>query len=314
MKKHKERRPDNSVLAIATILFQSLFIAILNLELYSVIPEGINLRGFLPFANIIVVILCVLALISIREISSMAQKKAEVQLLKNHLDHVQDLVRTIHGQQHEHARHLQTLQAMLYLDEFKEAEAYLDGITNEYPLLNNVIYMGDVGLSALIQAKQNVAESLNIKFDYSFQYDLGRCGIPSWDLCSIVGNLLDNAIEAAVDGPVPRSVTIETKPAGLGAKIEVHNSGKSISPTISSHLFEDGFTTKNSAGRGYGLYLVERLLRKYKGTISFISSSKITFTVWLPRKETRYVNQNFVQQNSSENRSDATNESKFFNR
>jgi sensor histidine kinase regulating citrate/malate metabolism len=281
MKKHKESKPNRAIIAIATILFQTFFIAILNLQLYLTIPKGSAFRGFLPFANIIVMFLCVLSLISIQHISNMAEKKAEVNLLKNHLKQIEELVKTIHGYQHEYARHLQTIHSMLFLGEVSEAEAYLDGLISDYPVIQDVAYIGDLALSTLLHAKQKVAESHNIKFAYFFQYDLSQCGIASWDMCSIVGNLLDNAIEAAVEGPIPRRVTLETKPVGLGVKIEVHNSGNPIPPTISDHLFEEGFTTKNSVGRGYGLYLVNKLVSKYKGTVSFISEGNTTFTVWL---------------------------------
>lgn len=299
MKKHDKNKPDNSILAIATILAQTLFIAILNLQLYLSVPENTNLKGFLPFANVFIIFLCAFAIISIKQITNISKKEAEVHLLKNHLNQVQDLVRTIHVQQHEHARHIQTLQSMLFLDEYEEAEAYLDGLTHNYPVTNPVIYLGDLGLSILIHAKQKVAETNKVKFDHSFQYALSKCGIPSWDLCSIVGNLVDNAIEAAIAGPQPGRVTIETKDAGVGVQIDVHNSGKPISTEISGHLFEDGFTTKDSAGRGYGLYLVKKLVNKYKGTVSFTSSPKtITFTVWLPGKEDVYLDKNLIEPNS----------------
>lgn len=84
--------------------------------------------------------------------------------------------------------------------------------------------------------------------------------IPVWDLCSMLGNLLDNAIEAAVADPEPR-VGVEFKHENGFYVIYIINNGSPISDP--SKVLEAGSTTKGSDSRGYGLYIVNKLVNKY---------------------------------------------------
>jgi len=65
----------------------------------------------------------------------------------------------------------------------------------------------------------------------------------------------------------------------------VYNTGPKISAKIKQRLFTAGYTTKESAARGYGLYLVKKLVDKYGGKIEVISRERTTFIVYLPDRD-----------------------------
>ncbi len=120
----------------------------------------------------------------------------------------------------------------------------------------------------------------NIDFSVAVKCDVSKMYIPDWDLCSILGNLLDNAFEAATADEKPR-VGIEFKYEDNHFAIYVNNNGNRISDP--DNVLAAGYTTKESEGRGYGLYIVNKLVQKYKGSLEIITRPKTTVIFRFPR-------------------------------
>ncbi|NLB18439.1 MAG: hypothetical protein GX825_06875, partial [Syntrophomonadaceae bacterium] len=120
-------RKTDSMIIVSTILIQVLFIAIINIQI-SIMSDFKNLREFLPLANLSILLLSGLAIVSIKRIEQQAIIQAESKLLKEHLWQVEELMSSLKTQTHEHIRHIQTIQSMLYLNEVDEAQKYLEGI------------------------------------------------------------------------------------------------------------------------------------------------------------------------------------------
>jgi sensor histidine kinase regulating citrate/malate metabolism len=91
------------------------------------------------------------------------------------------------------------------------------------------------------------------------------------DLVSVVGNLVDNAIDAAADGAAPAWVRVSlTSDDRLGIlELTVADSGRGVDPELEDAIFGRGFSTKpgGTAGRGFGLALVRELLESHGGSI-----------------------------------------------
>jgi len=100
-----------------------------------------------------------------------------------------------------------------------------------------------------------------------------------------VGNLIDNALDAAAAGPEPRWVRFELSPAAGGAvSIVVSDSGTGIPPELSDRVWEHGFSTKpaGAEGRGVGLALVKSIVEEAGGSIE-VEASPTAFRIVLPR-------------------------------
>lgn len=271
----------NPAVAICTIIFETLFIVIIALHIFTT-PDISHLKKFLPLANVIIVILSVLVLISIRQIEASSKKEAESQLLKEHLLNVKDLINSLNIECHEHIRHIQTIQSMLYLDEIEKAKEYLDGIADNYRAIQDFVYVGNPALTALLSSKRKVAEVRGINFDFSIKCNIENLDILPWDLCSIIGNLLDNALEAVVEKNTDKRVALEIKYENNDYVFYVYNNGTKIPSSKKKIIFNPGYTTRNSAGRGWGLYLAKKLVDKYGGNIELINHPRTTFIVKLP--------------------------------
>lgn len=288
----------NPLLAVCTILMQTLFIAIIILVIC--ISENINsLKTFLPFANLIIIFLSILTVISIKQIEQNSRREMENILLRDHLKQVEDLVTSLHTQRHEHTRHIQTVQSMLYLDEVDEARNYLDGITDHYQEIQDLVYAGSPALTALLNSKRKVAEVKHINFDFAVKCDINRLHITPWELCSLIGNLLDNALEAAVMDTKSRRAGLEIKYENSCFMIYVYNSGTKISESDREKMFEPGFTTKTSAARGFGLYLVKLLVDKYRGSITLVSVPRTTFIISFPDRGYNHNVKKYIPENGN---------------
>jgi signal transduction histidine kinase len=105
------------------------------------------------------------------------------------------------------------------------------------------------------------------------------------DLCSIVGNLIDNALEAAVNDEQQPRVGIEIKKEDNNCLIYVYNNGTKISSHEIPKIFRPGYSRTSFSTRGFGLYLVKKLVEEYSGSINVITEPRTTFIVSLPLEE-----------------------------
>ena len=111
------------------------------------------------------------------------------------------------------------------------------------------------------------------------------------DLVTIVGNLLDNAVDAAAEAPAPRWVRLEAGVLTVDGveelELAVADSGPGLGPDAAAHAFDRGWTTKKTdrpMGRGVGLALVAQAVHRLGGAISVVNEVGAVFTVRLPRR------------------------------
>ena len=115
--------------------------------------------------------------------------------------------------------------------------------------------------------------------------------MPAWELCRVLGNLIDNAMDAAgseatLDGNRPQ-VELMLGEDENNWFFSVRNNGPEIPEDAQEHLFEAGFTTK-AHGHGMGLYNVNRIITEMGGRIAVVSNKEGTvFSGYVPRSRLR---------------------------
>ncbi len=275
-------RRYNEYLVVSTLLIQTLLLITINNEIIS-IDNLAGLKQVIPFINLIIVAMCIFSLVSIQSVGKYREHRFKALLMKNHLLQVEQLITTLQGERHEYARHLQAMQSLMELGRINEAIAYMDSITEGASPQYEMHYIDHPALSALLNAKRIAAEKQGIDAAIAVKCELSDLGIPPGDICSIVGNLLDNALEAAAEDNNPR-VGIEFMQNHESFTIYIFNNGATIPRGVD--IFEAGFSTKTPETCGYGLYVVQRLLNKYQGEIEISSNKGTGIWVRLPIKET----------------------------
>jgi sensor histidine kinase regulating citrate/malate metabolism len=170
---------------------------------------------------------------------------------------------------------------MVYLGREKELKEYINGIIGGFKHSDEILCAGHPAITGLINTKSEIAKSQGIHFAAAVKCDLSKINIPSWDLCTILGNLIDNAFEASIVAKDPR-VGIEFKREDANYIIYVINNGALITENEKDKIFDPGYSTKGDLARGYGLYLVKKIIEHYGGNIFLKSGKQTTFIVQLP--------------------------------
>ena len=166
---------------------------------------------------------------------------------------------------HDFHNHIGVLRQFLAHEKYGEAVRYLDELQAPVRNLTAAVWTGDETADYLINSKAAAAEADGIRFQAQVEFPR-RTNIRSVDLCAILGNLLDNAIEAArqVPDPAGRTVTLTIRRIHQMLVIKVENS------FAASPVRENGElkTTKTGGGlHGWGLKSTQAAAEKYDGMV-----------------------------------------------
>lgn len=269
---------DRNFIVLFTLLFQSLTIILINHSIIS-IENTESLKALLPLINLVILVILVLNIIAIKKLEIDAENRSKIQLLNKHIKDIESLNLTLQTQKHEYLRHIEEIQSLAYLDYKKQLLEYISGIAKMYRQPEQVINTGHPVITTLITSKKAAAESQGIEFAVAVKSNFANLSIPPWDINTIIGNLIDNALEAALNSDKPR-VAVEFNHQNGQYRIYIVNNGSTI--TDAEKIFEAGYTTKDSLSRGYGMFMVKKLIDHHQGYIEVISKNKTFVNVSLP--------------------------------
>ncbi|MEV5999573.1 sensor histidine kinase [Streptomyces griseomycini] len=216
----------------------------------------------------------------------------ELQSLMGELDSERGFTQALRSQAHEAANRLHTVVSLIELGRAEEA---VDFATAELELAQAltdqvVAAVGEPVLAALLLGKTAQANERGVELVVSpeSRLDDGLLPdtLPARDLVTILGNLIDNAVDAAQGGVRPRvTVTALTEGGAEGAEgtagargpeliLRVSDTGPGVAPDHAEAVFQRGFTTKPSGpgGRGLGLALVRQAVGRHGGSLSVTSA------------------------------------------
>lgn len=216
------------------------------------------------------------------------RRKDELDILARQLSQVREYSEMLRAQTHEYSNKLHTIAGLLQIGHEKEALELIGRETAGYQGL--IAFLAKAVphpiLAALILGKYNHAQELRIQFkvdDDSQLQDVPR-DLSREKLVTILGNLIDNAFDAALNGPAPASVVLSMTDIGKDLVFEIEDSGPGVEVELLEKIFEKGYSTKQN-DRGQGLYLVRRALKELNGQITIAKSELggAMFSVFIPK-------------------------------
>ena len=225
----------------------------------------------------------------------------ELQSLTGELDSERGFTQALRSQAHEAANRLHTVVSLIELGRSDEA---IDFATAELELAQAltdqvVAAVSEPVLAALLLGKAAQANERGVELvvseDSRIDDGLLPESLPARDLVTVLGNLIDNAVDAA-QGSVGARVTVtaytddaadaEGPADGSVLVLRVSDTGAGVDPALAEAVFERGFSTKPSGpgGRGLGLALVRQTARRHEGTltVSEAAGGGAQFEVRLP--------------------------------
>lgn len=195
-------------------------------------------------------------------------KNKEIKSAYNPL--LDEIIQNIKANEHEYKNHIGMLYSMIQVSksipELKErAGKYIGDIQNTN-VLSNVLDIESTIIKAVLYSKLVECDQLGISLSYNINTNIEESCLDDTEITIILSNLLNNAIEATKN-TTNKKIGLDIRKLDR-YKIEVKNSisGLNIDPSEIESFFKKGFSSKGS-GRGYGLYNVKKIVKKYKGSI-----------------------------------------------
>ncbi|MFJ6789183.1 sensor histidine kinase [Streptomyces angustmyceticus] len=227
--------------------------------------------------------------------------RTELELLGRELDGTQGLLDALRAQDHEHANQLHTLRGLLELGRHEKAVEFVSEVASAQRASAEQIAerVHEPLLSALLVGKAAVAAERGVSLRVSPETLLPDAVVDPRDLVTVLGNLIDNALDATAghrrDEPF---VEVELRAEHTTAVLRVSDTGPGVPPRLREQIFAEGFSTKAAPpaagagpsavpfprGRGIGLALVRRLAERYGGMarVTARAGGGAVFTVVLP--------------------------------
>jgi sensor histidine kinase regulating citrate/malate metabolism len=213
--------------------------------------------------------------------------RTELQVVTGERDNIRAFAESLRAQAHEAANRLHTTVSLVELGRPQDAVEFATAeLASAQRLTDRVVdAIGEPVLAALLLGKTAIAHERGVLLDIDPGTAVGPIGIPGGDLVTIVGNLLDNAIDAALQGDPPREVRLAAWEDAGHLEIRVEDSGPGLTEEQAAHVFERGWTTKTTSsahGRGLGLALVQQAVKRNGGRVTCRPGPGAEFCVSLP--------------------------------
>lgn len=213
--------------------------------------------------------------------------RTELDTLLHELDGARSTTDALRSQAHEFSNRMHIVAGLIELEEYDEAMRFATSTTAAHEVLARSIAdrVDEPAVAALLLAKSATVAERGAKLIVSGETELCRedVGDPR-DLLLVVGNLIDNALDALVGDAGWIRVTVRSTDNGV--LVEVCDSGPGVAPDLADEVFRHGFTTKvaqSGGARGLGLALTRQACVRRGGWVRVRNDNGAVFTALLPK-------------------------------
>jgi len=199
--------------------------------------------------------------------------KSELQKLAEKVMDISTYAEALRAQTHEFMNKLHVILGMIQLQCYDQLQEYIRQIAYKYQFETGSIIktIKDPVLAGFLLGKLSWAHEAGVEMtlteDSAVPDPIDAAMVH--DIITILGNLLNNAVEAVEESAVKN---IQLKIAqGDTIQIEIHDTGKGMDPSMATAIYENGYSTKKN-NSGIGLYQARQSLNRLQGTITFVSA------------------------------------------
>lgn len=215
----------------------------------------------------------------------------ELDQVSRQLTRIQQYADTLRSQTHEYSNKLHTIAGLIQIGATDEALALIGSEVSDHQALIHLLLdaVPDPILAGCLLGKYNRAREMGLKLNIDPDSHMTEIpeALPRDQLVSVIGNLIDNALEATrrqrgEGGTVSLSMT----DLGNDLIFEVEDQGPGISPGEEERIFEKGVSSKQGDSHGIGLYLVRSFILRWGGsvTVDSLQPEGSRFTLYLPKR------------------------------
>lgn len=187
------------------------------------------------------------------------------ELMETHYAEVENMYRQMRLWRHDYRNHIQAMKAYAAAGDLSSIRRYLDELDTDLATVDTVIKTGNPMTDAILNSKISLAKSKGIQVIADAHIPV-KLRLSEMDLCCILGNLFDNAIEASLKLPEPERrirVYMDMKGTQLYISFTNFTAGKKLSKVAG--LFS---STKGEQGHGLGLVRIDTIVERLEGYLS----------------------------------------------
>lgn len=188
-------------------------------------------------------------------------------LLETQVSEVQNMYLTMRGWRHDYHNHLQTMKAYVEMGQYEPLTDYLRLLEEDLDQINKLIESGNINLDAILNSKLSLAIVKGIEVDYTASCP-ERLAVSNIDLCALLGNLLDNAVESC------EKQLEESKSERAFIRIYIGILKKQLYISVSNSTNEpirkldSEYISKKRGNHGHGLKRIGLVVEKYDGYLN----------------------------------------------
>lgn len=186
------------------------------------------------------------------------------ELIETHYREVENMYRQIRGWRHDYRNHIQMMKVLAANGDMDALKAYLDELDTDLNTVDTVAKTGNPMADAILNSKISLARSRNIPTQVDAHIPV-KLKMSELDLCCIIGNLFDNAMEASMALPEEKRmirVYMDMKGTQLYISFTNFTAAKKLSKV------GKGFKTSKGEGHGFGLVRIDDIVSRYDGYLS----------------------------------------------
>ena len=186
------------------------------------------------------------------------------ELIETHYREVENMYRQIRGWRHDYRNHIQMMKVLAANGDMDALKAYLDELDTDLNTVDTVVKTGNPMADAILNSKISLVRSRNIPTQVDAHIPV-KLKMSELDLCCIIGNLFDNAMEASMALPEEKRlirVYMDMKGTQLYISFTNFTAAKKLSKV------GRGFKTSKGEGHGFGLVRMDDIVSRYDGYLS----------------------------------------------
>ena len=256
---------ENRTLYIVSIIL------ILNHEL--ILIKEISLIRYINTISISAIFsifsLCTIQILSISMLNIISKEIEKKFVLKMSLDRkihdeeILDMYAEMIGWKHDFKNHISMILGLLEIGTKEDAISYINEINSSISQLDKNIYTDNMAINSILISKMKIAEEKGIKIGLDLKMNT-EIKISNIDICVILGNLLDNSIEACSLSKGYRYINLKIVSEVSRLIIKISNNTNGYLNEVNGKFL----TAKNNGIHGIGLIQVDSIVKKYNGYIN----------------------------------------------
>lgn len=265
-----KRQLSSQTHLLALCLVQALMFALLKISFYiytSGVYPSLTLDTLVEITSLVLMVAALATIFVASYLLNVTEREARLATELRHIKERHNLNLRLQVERHDFYNHLTATYGYLKSGHYIQAETYIRNLYKTIQHIDSLLKLDPPELVALLSVKQEEAKAGGVAFHWEVNIEANNLPLSPEELTHLVGNLLDNALEAAKTDCSPKvELTIASNVMGLDLKVS--NSGKPIPQAVKNNIFTAGYTTKNkNQHSGLGLYIIKQITERHNGRL-----------------------------------------------